>query len=100
MFLKTIVWWYFRQCTAARQVLNFAVFLLYREIQRGRVKCGRYWPTLGNFEQYGDIEISCLEETEKENDFIIRKFILNDSKVWPPPPFTSDLGLLRTIDIQ
>ena len=53
---------------------------MFREIQRGRVKCGHYWPDPGAFEEYHDLEVSCLEQTEKD-DFINRQFVINNTKV-------------------
>ncbi len=58
---------------------HFLVF--HREIQRGRVKCGRYWPDSGAFGEYNDLEVSCLEETGKD-DFITRQFLMNNTKVF------------------
>lgn len=51
-----------------------------REIQRGRVKCGRYWPEVGAFKEYRHIEVSCLEEIGRDH-FVTRKLLVNNSTV-------------------
>ena len=62
-------------------ILACPLFYFFRELQRGRVKCGRYWPMAGTFELYNDFEISCIEEKEEGDDFITRTFHMKDTKV-------------------
>lgn len=74
-----------------------------KEIERGKVKCARYWPDPGTTKIWGPAKITCLSESST-NDYTLREFLFswrnNDERrvyqyhfqVWPDHGVPSDPG--------
>lgn len=51
-----------------------------KEVERGKNKCGRYWPEEGSSKDYGRITVRNISESSN-NDYILREFlVVNDNK--------------------
>nr|XP_045597693.1 tyrosine-protein phosphatase non-receptor type 11-like isoform X3 [Procambarus clarkii] len=46
-----------------------------KEVERGKNKCGRYWPEEGSCKEYGRITVRNVSESSN-NDYILREFLL------------------------
>lgn len=58
------------------------IIMLTTVIERGRAKCHKYWPNLGETLQLPNLTIKCVcEETNDSGSFIFRDFIVYDIKV-------------------
>ncbi|XP_042242953.1 tyrosine-protein phosphatase non-receptor type 11-like isoform X2 [Homarus americanus] len=74
-----------------------------KEVERGKNKCGRYWPEEGSSKEYGRITVRNISESSN-NDYILREFLaikddLPERKVfhyhftaWPDHGVPSDPG--------
>lgn len=60
---------------------SLVIVMTTRAIERGRVKCGQYWPvSVGARAVYGDLAIT-TEEVQEGEDYIITHLLLTDLKV-------------------
>lgn len=60
------------------------IIMLTTVVERGRAKCHKYWPGLGETLTYTSNTIKCVcEETDDSGSFVFRDFILGDVKVKP-----------------
>ncbi|XP_071517596.1 tyrosine-protein phosphatase non-receptor type 11-like isoform X8 [Panulirus ornatus] len=74
-----------------------------KEVERGKNKCGRYWPDEGSSKEYGRITVRNISESSN-NDYILREFLvvkddLPERKIfhyhftaWPDHGVPSDPG--------
>ncbi|XP_063606956.1 tyrosine-protein phosphatase non-receptor type 11-like isoform X3 [Penaeus indicus] len=74
-----------------------------KEVERGKNKCGRYWPEEGASKEYGRITVRNVSESSN-NDYILREFLVSkDSQperkifhyhftAWPDHGVPSDPG--------
>lgn len=74
-----------------------------KEVERGKNKCGRYWPEEGASKEYGRITVKNVSESSN-NDYILREFLVSkDSQperkifhyhftAWPDHGVPSDPG--------
>jgi protein tyrosine phosphatase len=51
------------------------IVMVTKEVERGRVKCFRYWPDLDEEQIYGALAVKTVKEQANE-DFISRQFQL------------------------
>ena len=56
------------------------VVMLTTNVERGRVKCHKYWPDLYDTAPLGHLQVTCLKE-EVTASFAFREFTLVHSKV-------------------
>ena len=42
-------------------------------VERGRIKCHKYWPDVGDTIDYGLLAVTCITEDKREN-FVFREF--------------------------
>lgn len=58
------------------------IVMLTTIIERGRAKCHKYWPVVGENLVLQNITIKCIkEETDETESFIFRDLILSDAEV-------------------
>lgn len=58
------------------------IVMLTTIIERGRAKCHKYWPVVGENLVFENITIKCIkEETDETESFIFRDLILSDTEV-------------------
>lgn len=68
------------------------VVMLTTVVERGRVKCHKYWPSAGEAALEIDTMIlTCNQETE-DDSFAFREFTLKNSKVFNGLLFSNELG--------
>ncbi|XP_018330601.1 tyrosine-protein phosphatase non-receptor type 4 isoform X2 [Agrilus planipennis] len=57
------------------------IVMLTTVVERGRVKCHKYWPSLGEELTLTNVTVKCLvEETDDSRSFVFRDFLLHDVK--------------------
>eukprot|EP00911_Craspedida_sp_UC1_P002744 UC1_evm1s2012 len=78
-----------------------------REVEKGKIKCHKYWPDEGGVVQCGAVEVGFVSFEEVNDDFSIRKLILTDQmrtqsreitqyvlKSWPDQGVPNDPAVL------
>nr|CAD2182396.1 unnamed protein product [Meloidogyne enterolobii] len=58
---------------------SLLIVMVTKEVERGRVKCYRYWPDLDEEFIYGNLIVKTIEET-KSDDYMRRVFVLKRKK--------------------
>nr|CAD2156085.1 unnamed protein product [Meloidogyne enterolobii] len=58
---------------------SLLIVMVTKEVERGRVKCYRYWPDLDEEFNYGNLIVKTIEET-KSDDYMRRVFVLKRKK--------------------
>lgn len=53
------------------------IVMITNEIERGRTKCSKYWPEMGESGLYGKIRVTVLEETKLPN-YMLRYFLMDN----------------------
>lgn len=60
---------------------TLVIVMTTRAVERGRVKCGQYWPLTTNSRTvYGDFAVT-TEAVEHEDDYTISHLLLTDLRV-------------------
>ena len=49
------------------------IIMLTTIVERGRIKCHKYWPDVGDTIDYGLLAVTCITEDKREN-FVFREF--------------------------
>ena len=49
------------------------VIMLTTIVERGRIKCHKYWPDIGATSEFGQLEVTCIKEDTGDN-FVFREF--------------------------
>lgn len=58
------------------------IVMLTTLVERGRPKCHKYWPSVGENLNFVNLSVKCVKEEEDETgSFVFRNFILTDKKV-------------------
>lgn len=86
-----------------------------KEMERGKIKCAKYWPDEGQTKEWGQAKITCLTELTTSN-YTLRRFVLSwrdegerhiyqyHFQVWPDHGVPSDPGcvldFLHDINMQ
>ena len=52
------------------------IVMITNEVERGRIKCTKYWPDVGESGLYGKVRVTLLEENKMEN-YAVRYFLLD-----------------------
>ena len=59
---------------------TYCIVMTTKLLERGRVKCGKYWPDKGAQLQYGYFVVSCLDEVQTR-DYVKRTFTVTFPQV-------------------
>ena len=51
------------------------IIMLTTIVERGRIKCHKYWPDFGDTVEYGQLTVTCIKEDTGDN-FVFREFSL------------------------
>lgn len=74
-----------------------------KELERGKIKCAKYWPDEGETKEWGPAKVTCLTESST-SDYTLRKFLLSwrdederhiyqyHFQVWPDHGVPADPG--------
>lgn len=74
-----------------------------KEMERGKAKCAKYWPDVGQTKEWGPARVTCLTE-EMTNDYTLRQLVLTSHdeserhiyqyhfQVWPDHGVPDDPG--------
>jgi len=58
------------------------VVMLTTNVERGRVKCHKYWPDVDETSQFEHLTVKCLTETSSDNgSYLLRHFTLHHDSV-------------------
>jgi len=58
------------------------VVMLTTNVERGRVKCHKYWPDVGDTLQFESLTVSCISETTSNNgSYVLRNFTMTHDDV-------------------
>jgi len=49
------------------------IIMLTTIVERGRIKCHKYWPDIGTTSEFGGLEVTCIKEETNDN-FVFREF--------------------------
>ena len=49
------------------------VIMLTPIVERGRIKCHKYWPDINTTSEFGDLKVTCIKEKTGDN-FVFREF--------------------------
>ena len=52
------------------------VVMLTTNMERGRIKCHQYWPSLNTSMEFGPLTVTCLTENTSSESFVFRDFSL------------------------
>ena len=55
------------------------IIMLTTIIERGRSKCHKYWPDVGDTTEYGVLSVTCIKQDKREN-FVFREFSIKHSE--------------------
>ena len=48
-------------------------------VERGRIKCHKYWPDIGDTSIFGQLAVTCIKEDTGDN-FVFREFSIRETE--------------------
>lgn len=70
-------------------------------VERGRIKCHKYWPAYNQTLELGHLHITCIrEETETTGSFVFREFRLTNLEVKVKKNNLRSIKLLVIINVM
>eukprot|EP00051_Salpingoeca_urceolata_P018770 m.266583 g.266583 ORF g.266583 m.266583 type:complete len:674 (-) comp19277_c0_seq2:159-2180(-) len=64
---------------------SYIIVMATRELEKGRMKCHRYWPNPGTATEYGPFRVTGGSVAEGNSQVVVRQFLIENTETGEPP---------------